>query len=499
MYKYILFDLDGTLTDPKEGICRSVQYALEKMDIIEDDIEKLTPFIGPPLAESFAEYYGMDKEHCDQAIVYYRERFSKTGWKENIPYEGIGSLLSSLKAAGMKLAVASSKATVFVEKILKYFGLRRYFSVVVGCELDGRRMNKDEVVEEALRQLYEKDRSGKSVEELKNLTVMVGDRKYDIEGAHAKGIEAIGVAYGYQMDGELAEAGADAIASDMEELADLLLGGTETESDRIKKLPRSSMGRAAYMLVPFVFYLLIFRFAVIFTKLLGEKFPFMKADGDVYLNIATYVILIIVYFAVFRKKEPLDLFGKVTTAIPAAAFLAGIFLAAALNLYAIKLMEALKTSAEIADAATFKADVSFLPGLFMYVFCSPLCEELCFRWLMYGRIRRCIGPKLAILTTAVFFGFFHGNPVQGVYAFIMGFIMAVLYERTGAFLTTILFHVGANAVIYVAAYVGKAGGELDEIITATGCLLASLPLLWYVCREKNTEEKKRTGKVNVSR
>ena len=119
MYKYVLFDLDGTLTDPKEGICKSVQYALKKMDIIEEDIEKLTPFIGPPLAASFAEYYGMDEEHCAQAIVYYRERFSKTGWRENIPYEGIGSLLSGLKGAGIKLAVASSKATVFVENILK--------------------------------------------------------------------------------------------------------------------------------------------------------------------------------------------------------------------------------------------------------------------------------------------------------------------------------------------------------------------------------------------
>ena len=490
MYKYILFDLDGTLTDPKEGICRSVQYALEKMDIIEEDIEKLTPFIGPPLKASFAEHYGMDEEHCDKAVEYYRERFSKTGWKENIPYEGIGNLLAELKGAGMKLAVASSKPTVFVEKILKYFGLRRFFSVVIGSELNGRRIEKDEIVEEALKQLYEKDRSGKSLEELKNLTVMVGDRKYDVEGAHQRGIEAIGVAYGYQLDGELADAGADAIASDMEELADLLLGGTETENDRVKKLPRTSFGRAVYMLMPFVVYVLIFRVSVIFTSGLGRMIP----DGTLYLNIANYAVIVLIYFFFFRKKEPMDLFGKVSTTVPAAALFCGMFLAYGLNIVATAVMENLQSGEQLAEAASFHADVSFLPGLLMYVICSPLCEELCFRWLMYGRIRRCMGTKLAIFTTALFFGVFHGNPVQGVYAFIMGLVMAVVYERTGAFLTTLLFHVGANAVIYVAAFAEKDGAELNPAAVAVACLLASLPLLWYLCRENKAGEKKRTGK-----
>ncbi|MCR4584196.1 MAG: HAD hydrolase-like protein [Lachnospiraceae bacterium] len=499
MYKYILFDLDGTLTDPKEGICRSVQYALEKMGIEEKNTDRLTVFIGPPLADSFREHYGLDKEHCDKAIEYYRERFSSVGWKENIPYEGVGSMLSRLKSSGAKLAVASSKPTVFVEKILKYFGLRRYFSVVVGSELNGSRSSKEEVVEEVFRQLYAKDRSGKSREELKNLTVMVGDRKYDIEGAHEKGIEAIGAAYGYQQDGELAEAGADAIASDMEELCDLLIGGRETENDRKKKLPRSSFVRALYMLVPFALYILVFRLSIALMRAVSLVFPAIRTDGGIYISLTVYVIIAAVLYAAFRKKEPLDLFGRVPTAIPAAAFFCGIFLAAALNLYAVKLMEVLKTSAEVANAAAFKAESAFLPGLLVYVALSPLCEEMCFRWLMFGRIRRCIGAGPAVVTTALFFGLFHGNPVQGIYAFIMGFIMAVFYQKTGAFLTSLLFHVGANAVIYVAAYVGKSGGELDEIVTATGCLLASLPLLWYVCREQKSEEKKRTGKINGSR
>ena len=240
--------------------------------------------------------------------------------------------------------------------------------------------------------------------------------------------------------------------------------------------------------------------SVTLNPLLHELFPFIKAEGGIYLNISTYVILAVIYFAVFRKKEPIDLFGKVATSVPAAAFLCGIFLAAALNIFAEDILEVLKRGDELAEAATFSADISFIPGLILYVVCSPVCEELCFRWLTYGRIRRCIGVKLAVFTSALFFGIFHGNPVQGVYAFIMGIVMAVIYERTGAFLTTLLFHVGANAVIYVAAFVEKDGAELNGTVAAIGCLLASLPLLWYLCREKNKEDgKKRTGKINGSK
>ncbi|MBD5517295.1 MAG: HAD family hydrolase [Lachnospiraceae bacterium] len=214
MYDYILFDLDGTLTDPKQGITGCVQYALHKMGIEEPDADKLTPFIGPPLLDSFHEFYGFNEEQGWQATEYYRERFRVTGWCENEVYPGMERLLADLKASGKKLAVASSKPQEFVEQILVHFGLRPCFDVVVGSGMDGTRTKKEDVVEEALRQL---------MPENYDAVAMVGDRKFDIAGAKAYHIAGIGVAYGYAAPGELEEAGADAIAETVEELGKILL------------------------------------------------------------------------------------------------------------------------------------------------------------------------------------------------------------------------------------------------------------------------------------
>lgn len=221
MISKLLFDLDGTLTDPKEGICKSVQYALHAFGIEEPDIDKLEPFIGPPLMDSFMEFYGMTKERAAEAVDKYRERFSVTGWSENIVYEGVPHMLKSLRDAGYVLAVASSKPTVFVERILTHFGLRDAFSVVVGSELDGRRINKDEVIGEALRQLFAKQGD----EDL----LMIGDRKFDVEGAHALGIRCVGVTYGYAQPNELEEAQADFLAASPDKLLELLLELRETK------------------------------------------------------------------------------------------------------------------------------------------------------------------------------------------------------------------------------------------------------------------------------
>ncbi len=210
MYQYILFDLDGTLTDPKIGITSCVQYALHKLGIEEPDLDELEPFIGPPLTDSFREFYGFDDETVQQAVIYYRERFSTVGLFENDIYPGIAQMLERLKQAGRRLAVASSKPTVFVKQILEHFEILSYFDVVVGSELDGTRVKKEEVVEEALRQLL-CDGNGHDI-------VMVGDRKFDVEGAKAYGIDSIGVAYGYAACGELEEAGADVIVETVEEL-----------------------------------------------------------------------------------------------------------------------------------------------------------------------------------------------------------------------------------------------------------------------------------------
>ena len=219
MFQYCLFDLDGTLTDPKEGITRSVQYALRYFGIEEPDLGKLEPFIGPPLIDSFKEFYGLSGEQALKAVEVYRERFAPIGVLENKIIPGTEQMLRHAREKGIHLAVASSKPHVFVHQILRHFKIEEYFEVIVGSELDGARGTKEEVVEEALRQLgiLQMEPS-----ERKRQCAMVGDRKFDIQGAKAHSLTGIGVSFGYAAPGELAAEGADAIVDTMEQLEVLL-------------------------------------------------------------------------------------------------------------------------------------------------------------------------------------------------------------------------------------------------------------------------------------
>lgn len=149
-YTHLLFDLDGTLTDPMEGITRSVQYSLRHFGIEVTDLRSLTPFIGPPLAESFREFYGFDDGRIPEAIRLMREYFSERGWRENRLYDGMPQLLERLCASGLTLAVATSKPAVFARRILDHFDLARYFAFVGGAELDGSRQAKADVIAHVL-------------------------------------------------------------------------------------------------------------------------------------------------------------------------------------------------------------------------------------------------------------------------------------------------------------------------------------------------------------
>lgn len=220
MYQYCLFDLDGTLTDPREGITKSVQYALQKKGIDEPDLKKLEDFIGPPLRDSFMIKYGMSPEEAEEAVAFYRERFAPIGVFENQIFDGIPELLKALYEKKVKIAIASSKPTVFVQKILKHFEIDAYFDVVVGSELNGRRDSKEEVVEEALKQLGILELSEAKKKET---CAMIGDRKFDIQGAKAHGLTGVGVRFGFAGEGELESEGADFIAETVEELKQFLL------------------------------------------------------------------------------------------------------------------------------------------------------------------------------------------------------------------------------------------------------------------------------------
>ena len=255
--KYLLFDLDGTLTDPKVGITSCVQYALESFGIEEPDLDKLEPFIGPPLKESFMEFYQMSEEDAQKAVEKYRERFKTTGLFENEVYEGIPQMLHTLQSKGLFLAVASSKPTVYVEQILEHFNLAKYFKVVVGSELDGTRVNKEEVVEEALKRLF-----GETPIDSKQV-YMIGDRKFDIQGAKAFNVESVGVSYGYGGVEELKEAKADYIVRSVEELKEFLLRGVE-EALAAKKRNRVGIWDLAF---PFLMFIIVKKLAFQFLSL----------------------------------------------------------------------------------------------------------------------------------------------------------------------------------------------------------------------------------------
>ncbi|WP_066174474.1 HAD family hydrolase [Bacillus marinisedimentorum] len=214
-YKVILFDLDGTLSDPKVGITKSVQYALHRMGIDEPDIDKLECFIGPPLQVSFAEHYNFDEARTQKAIDLYREMFKEKGMFENELYSNIPLLLKSLKEQGFTLVVATSKPTVFAEQILKYFNIEHYFQLIVGSNLDGTRASKTEIIQYILDKYNEHELSE---------FIMIGDRKHDIIGASNTGIDSIGVTYGYGSFEELSQSNPTHIIKRVNQLKDILMG-----------------------------------------------------------------------------------------------------------------------------------------------------------------------------------------------------------------------------------------------------------------------------------
>lgn len=210
MYKTVLFDLDGTLTNPGVGITNSVAYALRKYGIEVEDKKALYSFIGPPLCDSFMKYYGFSKEKGMEAVMVYREYFATKGLFENEVYEGVRELLEKIKASGRKTVLATSKPEEFSVKILEHFDLLKYFDVVAGASMDEKRNKKGDVIRYAMK------KGGFSSEG----AIMIGDREHDVFGAKENGMDCIGVLYGYGSRRELEKAGAIKIA---EAVSDIFL------------------------------------------------------------------------------------------------------------------------------------------------------------------------------------------------------------------------------------------------------------------------------------
>lgn len=461
MKNYLLFDLDGTLTDPREGICTCVQYALASFGIEEPDIGRLEPFIGPPLKDSFMEFYGMSEEQAEAAVEKYRERFKDKGIFENKLYDGIPQLLQALNSKGMFLAVASSKPTVFVERILEHFGIRKYFKVVVGSELDGTRVNKGEVVEEALRQLFGEE----PVE--KNKVFVIGDRRFDVEGAKAAGVDSVGVTYGYGGMEELREAKADYIVRSVEELQRFLLRGTE---DVQQGMSFQKIWRFAY---PFLMFVIIRNLVVYVLRLLIDFTGGAIGGIPLYLYDETGVptaytgdaaaLMQIAGFAaggafvwktartmiaraaedgklLHVKREPGSRYVLLALATIGAMF--------GLNML-LDLSGLTDNSASYQAVAEYQYSANIVLALILYVLAAPLVEELLFRGIIYNCLKGMLKPLSAMTIAAVFFGVYHGNTVQGIYGFAMACLIIYGYEYFGDFRVAVAMHALVNLISYV--------------------------------------------------
>ena len=208
-YKVILFDLDGTLSDPQEGICGCINHALSYYGM-KKPVSELTQFIGPPLLKSFEGLVGV--ENAKDAVEYYRERFSEIGWRENQIYPNVKETLAALKEKGYILCTASSKPQIYVEKILHYFDIAQYFTVIGGASIDGKIGEKEQVIEVVLE----------AVNAEKETTVMVGDTRFDLIGAEIMGLDAIGCTYGFGSREELMQYKHIALIDDITEIFDLV-------------------------------------------------------------------------------------------------------------------------------------------------------------------------------------------------------------------------------------------------------------------------------------
>ncbi len=197
-YDVVFFDLDGTITDSQPGIVNSILYALESLNIYEEDLDKLNAFIGPPLTDSFKKIYGFDDDRAILAVEKYREYYREKGIYQNTLYDGIDHVIESLYNDSKILVLVTSKPTVFAKKVLEYHNISQFFKNINGSNLDGTRVHKDEVIEYTLGNMGSVD---------KTQIIMIGDRKYDIIGAKQHNVDSIGVLYGYGSLHEIKSAG----------------------------------------------------------------------------------------------------------------------------------------------------------------------------------------------------------------------------------------------------------------------------------------------------
>ena len=503
MYRYVLFDLDGTLTDPKEGICKCVQYALHEMGIEEPDLDRLECFIGPPLLASFRDFYRMDDAQCELAVKKYRERYATIGIFENELYPGMEELLKRLSEKGIRLAIASSKPQLFVERILKHFKIESYFEVVAGSDMNGKKVEKTDVMRDAIaglfhtpedcvmEQLQKKDGKHLPTDQI----LMVGDRKFDVEGAQSFGIESVGVGYGYAEEGELKEAGATYITDDLSELYRIITGERMPQPTDKK----NAFQKSIYVLMPLVYnfvltggILLIIQ-VILDTLLKGSLsgysayFTEHSSQYAVFFDAFATLICGIVFARMYQKEKKKPISGVVKRRNQMRLkkdglliVLAGMALALFLNIV-FSHLHILTSSETYKQVAGVQYSVSIVRGLIIYGLIKPVEEELVFRGLIYGRMRLYFPKVFCIPISALIFGCYHGNLVQAVYGFLMGCVMAWLYENYRGLTASVLFHSAANVIVFLFSMVPVLGKMASGVVAALVSGLAAviiIGILW---------------------
>lgn len=508
MWNTILFDLDGTLTDSGEGITRCVQYALKKVKGIDANLLDLRRFVGPPLKEEFIKYAHLTEEEGDLCVSAYRERYDSIGIYENRIYAGIRTLLKELKEEGMHLVLSSSKPTAYCMRILKYFDIYRYFDLVMGSQMDGRRTDKAEVIEEILDRLGMKDRRQEAV--------LVGDRNYDVVGAKKAGIGSIGITYGYGSREELTKAWPDCIADTPEEVRNVLIGqyrdGRQAEPSR-KTLEQPSFYEVSptlHMESPgFAIWsviwppLLALAINLVLGALLGTV---MAAAGGasaeevrqqtIRLTLPLTAVMDFIYFVVmliiFRDDERRrTAYGESDRLLQKKPFgIVAAVMAICLTLgaeFLISLLSSLiPSSSAYADFVQSFGEWPFWAVFLMIAVIGPLGEEYLFRAVVFRRLRDYLSVWAAAAISGAIFGIFHGNLEQGIPAAALGFVLALIYEHYGTLKASFFAHLGVNSFALIQQSLPEGEATSFGMGLAVICIsiLAVCAAVWIFYRDR---------------
>lgn len=467
MWNTVLFDLDGTLSDSAPGITRCVQYALEKEFGIIRKPEELIEFVGPPLKEQFMLYTGCNDEMGERAVARYRERYRPVGIFENSLYPGIPELLLQLKNEGFRIALSSSKPEEFCHQILETFEIAQYFDVVCGSDMEGRHTDKAEIVEEVLHRLGMENRREK--------VVLVGDRKYDIIGARQRGVGTIGVSYGYGSREELELEWPDCIVDTVTELRNVLIGQARAgrRNENTANTPagiaerKRSDGGLIYKVWRIVYPMLL-HFAVVnitavlvlvgylVIRILTGAAPYdaletIQSEMLILTGLGDAILIPIAWMFYredekkrlskgFRERILVHNTFEISEIVSVAIMVIGISCLMNLLIALIPIDDV--EYQEIAEEMFNNNGIVI--QLVVIGILAPVSEELIFRGLIFRRSRDYVGFMWAAVCSGLFFGIYHGNLTQGIFAFFMGMLFAAIYEHFGTLWAPIVAHMANN-------------------------------------------------------